>query len=76
MKKNKNSLYAVPDNCNYTISNVPDVRILNSLGVFPGSVIRKKKRYGLGGPVLINLATRELALGKDVAEAILVEEAI
>ena len=74
--KIKNNLYTVPDNRDYTVSSVPDVKILNSLGIFPGAVVRKKKRYGLGGPVLINLATRELALGKDVATAILVEEAM
>lgn len=76
MAKIKNSLYTVPDNRDYTISSVPDVKILNSLGIFPGSTVRKKKKYGLGGPVLINLATRELALGKDIATAILVEEAM
>lgn len=76
MSKIKTSLYNVPDNCNYTVADVPNVKVLNSLGIFPGSVVRKKKKYGLGGPVLINLATRELALGKDIATAILVEEAI
>ena len=68
------SLYTAPDNCRYTVANVPDVKILNSLGFYPGTVIHKKKQYRLGGPVLICRATREIALGKDIASAIMVEE--
>lgn len=75
MLKLKNCLYTAPDNCSYTVSNVPDVKILSSLGIFPGTVIYKKKRYKLGGPVLIRLATREIALGKDIATAIAIKEA-
>src|SRR5690554_6441630 len=70
----KHSLYTVPDNSCYTVSDVPDVKILNSLGVYPGTVVFKKKRYRRGGPVLVNLATREIALGKDLASQILVKE--
>lgn len=70
----KHSLYTAPENCRYTVADVPDVKILNSLGFYPGTVIHKKKRYRLGGPVLIRRATREIALGKDIASAILVEE--
>lgn len=70
----KNSLYTVPDNRSYTVSKVPEVKVLGSLGIYPGTIIRKKKRFRFGGPVLISLATRELALGKDVAAAILVKE--
>ena len=68
------SLYTAPDNCRYKVAAVPDVKILNSLGFYPGTVIHKKKQYRLGGPVLICRATREIALGKDIASAILVEE--
>ncbi|NLW09042.1 MAG: ferrous iron transport protein A [Firmicutes bacterium] len=53
---------------------MPDVKILNSLGFYPGTVVFKKKRYRWGGPVLVNLATREIALGKDLASQILVKE--
>jgi Fe2+ transport system protein FeoA len=71
----ENSLYTVPENRCYTVAHVPDVKILSSLGFYPGTVVHKKKRYGWGGPVLVNLATREIALGKDIASAILVKEA-
>jgi len=70
----QNSLYTVPDNRSYTVADVPDVKVLNSLGFYPGTVVHKKKRYGWGGPVLVSLATREIALGKDLASAILVKE--
>lgn len=73
-QKNGNSLYTVPDDCCYKVSEVPDVSLLDSLGIFPGTVVCKKKRFRFGGPVLVKLATREIALGKDVADAILVEK--
>lgn len=73
--KQTHSLYTAPDNCCYTVSEVPDLKILNSLGFYPGTAVYKKKRFKLGGPVLINLATREIALGKDIASAISVKEA-
>ncbi len=74
MLRQNDSLYTVPDNCNYIVSKVPDIKVLGSLGIYPGTVVYKKKRYKLGGPVLINLATREIALGKDIASAILIKE--
>jgi Fe2+ transport system protein FeoA len=67
-------LYAAPEGRRYRVVSVPDVKILRSLGIFPGAVVFKKKRYRLGGPALILIATREIALGKDVARAIVVKE--
>ncbi|HHU50410.1 MAG TPA: ferrous iron transport protein A [Firmicutes bacterium] len=73
-KRGQHSLYSAPENCRYTVTAVPDVKILNSLGFYPGTVVHKEKRFRMGGPVLIRRATREIALGKDIASAILVEE--
>ncbi|NLW58985.1 MAG: ferrous iron transport protein A [Firmicutes bacterium] len=70
----RHSLYSAPENCRYKVTAVPDVKILHSLGFYPGTVIQKEKRFRLGGPVLIRRATREIALGKDIASAIMVEE--
>jgi Fe2+ transport system protein FeoA len=67
-------LYAAPEGGLYRVVRVPDVKILRSLGIFPGAVVLKKKRCKFGGPALIRLATREIALGKDVAQAIWVKE--
>lgn len=67
-------LYAAPEGRMYRVVRVPDVKILRSLGIFPGAVVLKKKRYRLGGPVLVELAARQIALGKDVARSILVKE--
>ncbi|MGI6168712.1 MAG: FeoA family protein [Christensenellales bacterium] len=70
----KNNLYRAPENKTYTVCSVPELGILASLGIYPGTVLRKTKKYHLGGPVLITLATRQLALGKDIAKDILVTE--
>ena len=70
----KKDLYNAPENKEYIVYKVPDVGILNSLGLCPGTVISKIKKFKLGGPVLVNLSTRKVALGMDIAQGILVVE--
>lgn len=74
MSIEKKDLYNAPDNQEYIVYKVPDIGILNSLGICPGTVIGKIKKFKLGGPVLISLATRQVALGMDVAQGIVVVE--
>ncbi|MDD3766701.1 MAG: FeoA family protein [Eubacteriales bacterium] len=70
----KTDLYDAPENQEYLVCKVPNISILCSLGIYPGTVIGKIKKFKLGGPVLINLATRKIALGKDIAKDIVVTE--
>ncbi len=68
------NLYEVEKDKNYKILNCPEVSVLNSLGVFNGSNVFKKETYKMGGPVLVLVDLREVAIGKDIAVEIEVEE--
>lgn len=71
-----NSIYEVKNNKVYVIQDVPDIKLLNSLGIRKNVRVLKKHSYRLGGPVVIKVDTSEIALGKDIAEKILVREAM
>ena len=53
----------------------PVKRILTDLGINVGDLVRIKRNAPFGGPVLIERNSVEVALGRDIAECILVEEA-
>ncbi|HHX71066.1 MAG: FeoA family protein [Miniphocaeibacter sp.] len=73
-KTNPNSLYNVKANNNYVIDKVPNANLLPCLGIYPKSIVSKKYRYRLGGPVILVTGNREVAIGKDIAENIIVSE--
>jgi Fe2+ transport system protein FeoA len=45
-----------------------------SMGIFPGSVIRKKSSSIMGGPIVIEKGTTQLAIGHKSAKNIIVVE--
>lgn len=57
----------------YRVKKTPNVSILNTLGVYEGGILTKKDKYNLGGPVLLEISGREIAIGKDLALLIQVE---
>lgn len=78
MKKNiklaekTQNIYCAQDNCQYCIKNTPQHGILKSLGIVNNAKIHKVLTHRLGGPVLIKVGSCEIAIGKDIAEQILV----
>lgn len=70
------SIYEVQNNKSYIIEEIPDVKLLQSLGIRKNAKVFKKLSYKLGGPVVLAVDMSEIALGKDVAEKILVREAM
>lgn len=68
------NLYTVESNKTYTIVETPDNNLINTLGVFVNATVEKKLTYGLGGPVLLDVDGREVAIGKDLALLIKVSE--
>lgn len=68
------NLYTSQINKKYLINEMPDNNLIKSLGVFNGSVILKKATYKHGGPVLLDVDGREVAIGKDIAINIKVSE--
>ncbi len=68
------TLYHAKDNQEYAVTSIPEVHLLEVLGVFVGSKVMKKATYSGGGPALVTVEGREVAIGKDYAMAIEVEE--
>jgi Fe2+ transport system protein FeoA len=48
-------------------------RTMLQYGIFPGDVVRVVRRAPLGGPLLLEVSEREIALGRRIAEKIFVE---
>lgn len=69
-------LYECKNNEEYIITHTPNVHLLSSLGVFEGSKVIKKATYRNGGPVLLNIEGREVAIGKGLALLIEVEDEV
>lgn len=67
------SLYQAPSGELCRITAIPSTPILQSLGIFPGAVVTKKSTYHLGGPVLLDIQSRQVAIGKALARNIDVE---
>lgn len=70
------TLYTSKSDESFIITEVPQVNLLNSLGIFVGAKIKKKRTYKFGGPILIDIFGREVAIGKEIAEQIKVKECV
>ena len=53
-------------------SNLEDK--LTQHGIYPGDCIRVLREAPLGGPILVDVRGREIALGRGVAQKIFVED--
>ncbi|WP_338140909.1 FeoA family protein [Methanimicrococcus hongohii] len=69
------NIYVAPNDTDYVVESVPDAALLACLGIYPQSVVRKSHCYKLGGPVILHISSRKVAVGKDLASQILVREA-
>lgn len=68
------SLYSVSSNESYYIEDKVDMNLLNTLGIYQGAVVFKKRSYRLGGPVLVEIDGRGIAVGKSIANKIIVKK--
>jgi ferrous iron transport protein A len=67
-------LLDLPLNVQARLLSFDDVRAkLNQYGLYVGDVVRVLRIAPLGGPLLVEVNGRELALGRAVAEKIFVE---
>jgi len=65
------NLYQAKKTAKLMIISVPDVGLLNSLGLRPGVKVTVQNRFSLGGPVLLRVEdTYSVAVGKDIAKQI------
>lgn len=58
----------------YKIISIPDVDVLESLGIREGDTVTKKHTYAFGGPTVVKIDDREVAMGGKVASRVIVEE--
>lgn len=68
------TLYTSKNDIEYKVKSIPSVALLNSFGIFKGSRLIKKNTYKMGGPVLISVKGRGIAIGKEIAMQIELEE--
>ena len=69
------TLYDAKKSGLFTVLSVPDIGLLENLGVREGARISLQNRYALGGPVLLRVEDAySVALGKDIAKQITVRE--
>ncbi|MCL1882886.1 MAG: ferrous iron transport protein A [Defluviitaleaceae bacterium] len=67
------SLYMAAKNDIYKVSSVPNIGLLNNLGIRVGTKIAVQQKYAFGGPVLLNVEDSFfVAIGKDIATQITV----
>lgn len=69
------NLYRTEEGKTYVVTSIPDCMLLSSIGVLKGAEIKVESKYKLGGPVTVSCSTRKIAIGKDIARKVLVEEA-
>ena len=56
----------------YIITSAPQLGILKSLGIVKNASVYKEMTHRFGGPVLLKVESSKIAIGKDIAEKILV----
>ena len=69
------NLYESKKMCDYEVASVPEIGLLQNLGLRVGTTITVQNRYILGGPVLLRVnGAYSVAVGKDIAIQIAVKE--
>lgn len=67
------NLYNVKVGEYYRVKSAPEAPMINTLGIYVGGMLMKKTTYSFGGPVLVDINGREVAIGKEIASQITVE---
>lgn len=67
------TLYNLDKKDKCTIVSLPNVGLLESLGIRKGLNVSIKNKQPLGGPVVLQTGTRSIAIGREIASKIVVE---
>jgi len=71
------NLYQAKKRSNLQVASVPQIPLLESMGLRIGTNVTLQNRYALGGPVLLRVEDAySIALGKDIAQQIAVNEVV
>ena len=70
------SLYTADKSIGLQVISVPNISLLENMGLRSGTKITIQNRYAFGGPVLLRVeGAYSIALGKDIATQIGVKKA-
>ncbi|KAB2951807.1 ferrous iron transport protein A [Heliorestis acidaminivorans] len=67
-------LYNIDQKSKYVIEQIPQVGLLKSLGLREGATVTVLSQQPLGGPIVIKIGSRHIAIAKDLADQITVKE--
>jgi Fe2+ transport system protein FeoA len=69
------NLYEAKKNHVFQVASIPNIGLLENLGLRNGTKVVIESRYALGGPVLLRVENAfAVAIGKDIATQIAVRE--
>lgn len=68
------SLYHGKKDRRYLIQKLPSFELLNILGIREGIEVYMETKQPLGGPVVIRVGNRSIAVAKTIAKQVQVEE--
>lgn len=68
------SLTELKTNQRCVIQKLPELKLLNSLGIREGTTVTVMSRQPLKGPLVVQLGRRCIALGRDITDQIFVGE--
>lgn len=58
----------------YKVVSLPDIYLLKVLGIRKGTNFTIQSKQPLGGPIVVKIGSRSIAIAKNVANEIVVEE--
>jgi len=69
------NLYEARKRGTFQVASVPQIKLLESMGLRIGTKVTLENRYVFGGPVLLKIeGAYSVAIGKDIAQQIAVRE--
>ncbi|MBU5485818.1 ferrous iron transport protein A [Clostridium sp. MSJ-11] len=68
------NLYDLKVSSNCEIGNIPEIPLLNSIGVRKGIRVEVVSKQPFSGPIVIKIAKRNIAIAKEIANKIKVKE--
>lgn len=67
-------LYKMKKDCKGVIVSIPDNTLLEALGVRKGKCFLCKVKQPFGGPMVIQIDDRKVAIDREIAESIIIQE--
>lgn len=70
------SIYHLNKSSRCIIEKMPEIALLKSLGLRTGMTVSIKSRLPFGGPIVVQMGNRSIAVARDIAKDILVKQVV